>query len=125
MANYSIVPFIFMMLLNFLLWNELNRSKIRLKNVQVLNDKSFKNLTKTIITTCLVFVLMTLPNAIVSLMYTFLANSDLGFLIIRIGDLLSFSFHGFNLFINLYVNKKFRRKCKCFISRTKITDVSK
>lgn len=113
-----------MISLNILLWIELNKSKIRLKDAQTWNDKSSKSLTKTIIKTCLLFVLMTLPNAVVSLMYTYLANSELGFLIIRIGDLLSFTFHGFNLFINLYLNKRFRQKCKCLVSRTKVSDVS-
>lgn len=125
LANYSLLPFIIMLSLNLLLWIELNKSKARLKDLNYSSDRSAKSLTKSIIKTCLLFVLMTLPNALVSLMYTWLAQSDLGFLIIRIGDLFSFTFHGFNLFINLYVNKKFRLKCRRLISRTKTSIVSK
>ncbi|RNA38430.1 rhodopsin-like protein [Brachionus plicatilis] len=98
------IPFVTMLYFNLMLWIELNKSKARFKYLSTSGDNAAKNITKSIMMTCLLFVLMTLPNAVVSLMYTFLAKSDVGFLIIRIGDLLSFTIHGFNLFINLYTN---------------------
>lgn len=67
-------------------------------------------MNKTVIYTTISFIVMTLPNAVVSFLYPTLAQYSLGLLIIRLGDLFSFSFHGFNFFINFAFNKKFRHQ---------------
>lgn len=108
---------------NTILFVEFKRTKIKIIDESISQSHSVykcakssrRNLSKSIIKTCILFVMMTLPNAIVSLAYAYLSQTNEGLLVIRVGDLLSFTFHGFSFFINLFVNRKFRIKVKNFI----------
>ncbi|CAF0935789.1 unnamed protein product [Brachionus calyciflorus] len=125
LVSYSLMPFVILTISNFLLFIYCNKSRrkvfqnfklgedsVSTNNTSLKvnkNNKAHTALTFSIIKTCVLFVLMTMPNAVVSLMYAYLYDTEYGLLVIRIGDLLSFTFHGFNFFINLFVNRRFRK----------------
>ena len=76
-----------------------------------------KSLHKTVVSLTVLFIVMTLPGAVVtSVLYAYLEmHGDLGKLLITICDCISFSFHVLNFLILLLTNKRFLKVVKTSI----------
>jgi hypothetical protein len=71
-----------------------------------------KSLTIMVIAMTLIFICMTCPGAIGSIYYDSLIQTEFGTLVLYLLDALTFSYHGFNIFILILTNKKFRCEFK-------------
>jgi hypothetical protein len=75
-----------------------------------------KSINKIVFTTSFLFVLMTLPTATATFLFSVLVQTDLGQVFIALVDCVSLSFNAFNLFIYVVLNKLFRQE---FVSMLK------
>ena len=110
-ALYSYVPFVLLLIANFLLLLTLykNRQSSSVSQSKT-KAKKMKSITVTIVTVTFLFLFMTGVGTIVNL---FLANAfgnDIGYLIILLSDVLCFSFHGLNIITLVVTNNKFREE---------------
>lgn len=120
---YSVVPFIVLLIVNFLLVRKImSRKKIHLSISNVTNEKkSRKNdrINRTVLLLTFLFILMTLPSASASFFFTTLVTSDFGLFLIVLFNCISFSYHGFNFIFMAFSNKiffeEYKKLFKCCI----------
>ncbi len=113
---YSLIPFILLSLSSGLLIYEINKRMPTGIATSANRHENQKSLHKTVVSFAVLFILMTLPGAIVtSFLNSFLQSSgDLGLLVITICDCITFSFHALNFLILLLTNKRFQRELKTY-----------
>ena len=120
---YSYAPFALLAIANFLLilHLRLRAKKSSVKSSDAQKKKNAKmNLTVIIIT--LLFIVMTLPSALVSIYYNDLVITYTGLAWAIFGNSIGFSYHGFSFFILYSTNSRFRDEFKglfkcCFGNR--------
>lgn len=111
---YSLVPFTVLTIFNILMLMHIYKKSRRLKvttdakNSSVPARTRTKSPNKTVVATTILFILLTLPTAIVSILYNNLFTTDYGKFIVNFADDLSFTYHGMNLLILAVFNRKFR-----------------
>lgn len=111
--TYSIVPSVLITISNLLIaFNFLMKRNV----IHVKPDIGYKKkiqMTMTITILTLLFIIFTLPGAIISGYYfSKLIRSKFGEIILLICDNLTFSYHSFSLLILLASNKKFYKEFK-------------
>ena len=121
---YSLIPFILLALASALLIFEMNRRTASTIATSANRQENQKSLNKTVVSLTVLFIVMTLPGAVVtSFLYAYLFNSgEIGNLVIIVCDCFSFSFHALNFLILLLTNKRFLREVKAYLSRTITND---
>jgi CDP-diglyceride synthetase len=76
-------------------------------------------MTKTIIFMNILFIVITLPGAIVTLDFNSLIVSQWGLLLIKLADALVFSYHGLNFYIFYVSNNRFKSEFKKLFGKEK------
>ena len=114
---YSLIPFTLLAIFNISLIYELTKRENNSTLTSSAQSKANKRaLTLTCISFNILFIVMTLPNALVS---SFLYNNiynlgDLGNFVIIFCDCLAFTFHGLNFLLLLITNKRFKSETAKF-----------
>ena len=110
---YSFIPFTLIAISNILLLLHLNelRKNSTTTVSSPLSRKQFE-INVTIIVITILFILFTSPGAVISQFYSVLISSDIGNIIIYVGDCFTFSFHAYTIIIFRVTNKEFSRKLK-------------
>ena len=128
---YSLVPFILIISINTLLIYEIKK---QVGTVQSEAKRAkHRAMNRLVITMAFLFVLFTLPGAVVtSILNKVLQEWGIsGFVIINICDALIFSYHGLNFVIVMLTNKRFLVEVKLYFSekfgskKSRIGDSSK
>lgn len=120
---YAIVPFVILTLVNILLVYEVVYKD---NNKQVHDDlhkkiEKRKELTKTIISLTIPFIICLLPSSIAGgYYYMSIISTDWGVMILYFFDKILFSYHSMNFFVLITFNKEFRRKIKNFFVRNRV-----
>ena len=115
---YSLIPFILLLVSSLLLIYEMKRNNRRSRIfVYARRQENAKSLNKTVVFIAILFIIMTLPGAVVtSFLNEFLQTSgDLGNLIINLCDCFTFSFHALNFIILYLNNKRFSKEVRVFL----------
>lgn len=122
---YSALPIGLLIFVNSLLFYRVYQAR-RVSHMALENPtlQSNRSINRTIVVSTLIFIVMTLPTAISSILYSYLAQKEFVFFSVRLFDTFSFTFHAF-YFLILYRNKKFKKKLiksfkKCFIRRVNV-----
>lgn len=123
---YSLVPFILIISINILLIYEIKR---QVGTVQSDAKKAkHRAMNRLVITMALLFVLFTLPGAVItSILNKVLQEWGIsGYVIINLCDAFIFSYHGLNWLIVMLTNKRFLIEVKLYLSEkfgTKIVKI--
>jgi len=114
---YSLIPFTLLTLSSTLLIVETNKRTASTVATSANRQENQRSLQKTVVSLNVLFIVMTLPGAVVtSVLNAYLETyGDLGKLLITICDCISFSFHALNFLILLLTNKRFLREAKANI----------
>ena len=124
---YSYGPFALILVCNILLIYEFRRKGMAL-NSQSANfptsiprtsskiaNKKKSSMNRTVILITMLFIIMTGPGAVISLLYNKLLALDFGKSIIYLGSAFEMSYHAFSLIILFLTNKKFSNEIKKLI----------
>jgi hypothetical protein len=126
---YSIEPFVFLFLANVALVVKIKSRKMVAKTTKAANTmhndggpttthgrvsvsgpSKQKSMNRVIIVTSVLFVLMTLPTATATFLFSIMVQTALGRMLLSFVDCVSLSFNAFNLFIYVLLNKVFRQE---------------
>lgn len=128
MVLYSLAPFTILIVFNVLMLVHVYQSHRRIlgtnktsnsyttqednetnsKKITTTARSPKKSLNQTIIASTLLFIVMTLPTVISSLLWYSWSKTELGNFLINLFDDLTFTYHGLNFFILAIFNRKFR-----------------
>ena len=110
--TYSIIPFVILLIVNISLINTVYFKNKILETEEKARAKK-KRMSITVCFITMLFIILTLPGAVVSgYFYLDLINDHIGSLILVICDDISFSYHSFNFFFLLISNKKIFKESK-------------
>lgn len=116
LMTYSVVPFLVLLVANFLLIRKIkSRKLIHLSfssSTNVKKSKKNDRINRTVLLLTFLFIIMTLPLACASFFFTQLIISDFGLFAIVFFNCISFSYHGFNFIFMAFSNKIFREEYK-------------
>ena len=117
---YAIIPFTFIVILNVVLLHHLyqNYRVFKLNKLKQVKKKS--SITITIISMTFLFIVFTSPGAFTSKYYSNLVSSTNGHMIILFCDCFCFSYHGLNIIILCFTNKRFFRQLKTFFKNKRV-----
>ena len=118
---YSYVPFCLLAITNALLLIHLRQTTTYITNVNSTVKREQMSINLTVILITLMFIVFTLPNAIVSHFRLLLWSMGSDGTALMFGlDNLTLSYHAFNIVILLATNKLFLRQFKVLFSDKKI-----
>lgn len=106
MVFYNVIPFIIMMTFNCLLIVNIRKSGCSQQHAKAIAKK--RNLTISLLSVCVLFIVMTVPGTILFAYFYDSVLSTLGLQYIYIIDDISFLNHSILFFICFISNKKFR-----------------
>jgi preprotein translocase subunit SecG len=120
---YSVVPFVLLTAMNIFLIKIVIGSSMSSSAHQsssgapssVGNMKKKLQMTKTVIILTVLFIVLTLPGAVVSAYYNYVIALESGRLIVLICDELTFSYHALGFVTLLYSNKQFFNQVKAIL----------
>ena len=118
-----------MSIANILLVCSINsNNQTRIHANQEIKDSKKKSLTYTVLIITVLFILLTLPDNILSLILTVLLAEDYGIALLYSCDCLAFSYHGLHFLILVLSNKKFSSEFKVIFRRirpsTRVSNMS-
>ncbi|CAF1033244.1 unnamed protein product [Brachionus calyciflorus] len=120
LAFYSLIPFVILSIFNLLLIKSLYKTSLLIHGPNDSKRIKQNQMTKTVIYMTLVFIVVTLSNATGTVLFNDLIVSDYGSFLIRLFDMMSFVYHGFNFILFYMTNIRFRNEFKkviCFASQ--------
>ena len=112
---YSLIPFILIITTNMLLIYEIKKQTGNIKSAS--KDAKNKALNRLVIIMALLFIALTLPAAVVTIILNKVLQTSgvVGFVIINLCDCLAFSYHALNFMIVMLTNKRFMIEVTVFV----------
>ena len=120
---YSYAPFTILLIINCRLIYEFKNRKVQGVESDATRRRR-RAMNRTVIFVTFLFVIMTLPMAIVGHMYVWLVKVSYGQIIILICGRLSSSYQGYNIIFFYFTNQKFAQALRCCFSSRTFNDAS-
>lgn len=103
---------------SFMIYKTVYKQKFALKHTSELSNRKKRQMTISVIILTMLFIIMTLPGAVVSgYFFQVLIKTPMGTIILYLLDNISFSYHGLGFLILYLSNKQISMQVKSLIYR--------
>ena len=118
---YSYIPFCLIAITNTVFIIHLRVKKnIVSALMSSLQKQKFKSLNKTVIVLTSLFIVMTMPGTLASIYYDQLVQSEVGMVLLNLGDLVDNMYHSLNFLILAKTNTRIYKKVRSLLFKNKL-----